>query len=151
MNNPEFNENLHREVKKFRDAIIQSKVWDRPLKFPKGYCKIASLILAKYLIEKRNFKPSLMFCVLTGEKANYKNNAFAEQTHAWLEYQEFTIDITANQFPEIVEEIVITTGWIWGEKFCKGVEKIPIKEMLDLGPHVIEIYDKVLATLESSQ
>jgi len=42
-----------------------------------------------------------------------------EQSHAWLECGDLIVDITADQFPEIKEKILVTTDRYW-HKIFKG-------------------------------
>jgi hypothetical protein len=39
------------------------------------------------------------------------------QSHAWLEYVEYIIDITADQFAEINDKVIVTTNKQWYAKF----------------------------------
>lgn len=40
-----------------------------------------------------------------------------EQSHAWLEYDGLIIDITADQFDEVSEPIIVTSDRSWHSQF----------------------------------
>ena len=64
-------------------------------KFPVGCCGAASDLFKKRL-ELSGFKGLVYVWGWKGE-----------QSHGWLEYKDHILDITADQFPEIDEEVLI--------------------------------------------
>lgn len=92
-----------------RDAIIKLEPEELPnssflLRFPYGCCGDASNLLAKYLRDNNI-------------ESEYVWGMRGEQSHAWLESGELIIDITADQFPEIKEKILVTTDKSWHREF----------------------------------
>lgn len=86
-----------------RDAIEKLKRNSFLLKeFPQGCCRDTTLILSMVLLEY-GFKDTI-----------YCSKDFDDKTpsHAWLEYQEYTLDLTADQFgplypPVITEKYIL--------------------------------------------
>lgn len=72
--------------------------------FPDGCCGDASELLSKFL-EEHNIR------------VEYVSGWQGQQSHAWLEYEENVIDITAYQFKHINEKIIITKDKSWHSKF----------------------------------
>lgn len=100
---------------KFRLAVenLAPKDFDESTwfsKFPKGCCGDTSELLSKYLMEN-------------GIVVEYVNGVWNTQWHAWLEYMEYIIDITADQFPGIRDKVVITTDKYWHSKFNKQTRR----------------------------
>lgn len=72
--------------------------------FPKGCCGDASNLLSKYLSKH-------------GIETEYVWGLKGEQSHAWLEYDVYLIDITADQFSDITQKVIFTTDKSWYNKF----------------------------------
>ena len=105
-------DNLFHYVNLFHSAILETK---NELSidfhfFPTGSCRTTCTLLGTFLIQKG-------FCDLIiqiGEKYYLKNNYEQEYTHAWLKAKNsLIIDITAYQFPEISEKIIIQETPLW--------------------------------------
>lgn len=85
--------------KAFEDAAKHNMLPDqRFYLFPGGTCLISTLVLAQHL---QRFDDKDAFLIVSGENQN--------TSHAWLEYDGYIIDVTADQFPEIDEPVYITT------------------------------------------
>ncbi len=74
------------------------------LNYPRGCCGDASNLLAKY------FRDNDIQC-------QYVSGMRGQQSHAWLECGDLIIDITADQFPEIKDQVLITSDRTWHMKF----------------------------------
>ena len=74
------------------------------LRYPRGCCGDASNLLAKFLRDN-------------DIECEYVWGMMGQQSHAWLECGDLIIDITADQFTEIKEKILITTDKSWHKKF----------------------------------
>lgn len=83
--------------------------------FPNGCCGTASDFLSKYL-EQNGIRTTYV--------AGMKTNRI---THAWLEYDDLIIDITADQFPEIDEKVLVSRNRHWYEQY----ERISRSEAYD--------------------
>ena len=65
--------------------------------FPHGACLTSTIVLAQYLLR---FDDKDAFLIARGWNPN--------TSHAWLEYNGYTIDVPADQFPEIDDPVYIT-------------------------------------------
>jgi hypothetical protein len=82
--------------------------------FPKGCCKDASLLLAKYFSDN-GFG---IFDYFIGIRQN-------GWSHGWLQKDNIIIDITADQFDDVSEKVIVTTNHSWylnlhGENYGKA-------------------------------
>lgn len=94
----------------FRSSIEQMGIEKFPQslffeRFPQGCCGDTSDLLAKYLTE-HNIYAEYVWGI------NSKG-----QSHGWLEYQGWIVDITADQFNEIQQSVLVTTDKAWHSKF----------------------------------
>jgi hypothetical protein len=110
--------NLFIEALKFRRAIEECDKTRLPvsfISFPKGSCGDASLILAHYLKEKG-----------LGE-FDYILGGRMGKSHGWLKQAEFIIDITADQFEDNNEKVIVTVNPKWHNEF--KVENVNIADL----------------------
>ena len=118
INNPKI-EKLRLLATKFRVAIEQCDKKILPVSFrhfPQGSCGDTCLILGKYLKELKlgDFK------YVSG--TIYKDN-YNYYTHAWLKQSQIIVDITADQFNDIQQKVIVTTNSSWHRKFDIQLEK----------------------------
>ncbi|WP_342439962.1 hypothetical protein NSS79_15140 [Paenibacillus sp. FSL L8-0436] len=101
---------LHRKISDsailFRRTIEQMDITEFPQsgcfeRSPLGCCGDCSKLMTKYLLEQHYVK------------ALYVWGMRGEQSHAWLEYDGLIIDITADQFDEVTEPVIITIDRAW--------------------------------------
>lgn len=101
---------------RFRLAIVRSIPSTSPLAtlqdFPRGACRDAALLLAKYLQVNNCGTP---FYVL-GERRG--------QDHAWLQLQEFIIDITADQFEDQEAAVIVSSDSAWHSSFNGKIHNV---------------------------
>ena len=119
------NEKLMREIelqaKLFRAAIESCASNELPVTlqdFPRGSCGDASLLLAKHL-QNHGIWP---LNYIRGQMATEEEGN--PQSHAWLEIEDIIIDITADQFDDITQEVIVTRDRSWHGRFdieSKGV------------------------------
>lgn len=103
---------IERETLRFRRAIERCDTRRLPITmadFPSGACGDAALLLAKHL-QLAGIWPLIYVC---GEMAMGRRN----QSHAWLEYGDLIIDITADQFEDISDPVIVTTDRAWHGRF----------------------------------
>ncbi len=79
--------------------------------FPMGSCGDASLLLGKYLDE------------MGLGQFYYVSGHLERQSHAWLEKDGVIIDITADQFTEINDEVVVTRNNDFYKRFEEDIRK----------------------------
>lgn len=99
---------IYKEASRFREAIEKCDKRLLPItlkNFPKGSCGEATLLLAKYLSDKGY-----------GE-FNYILGMRDGKSHAWLEQNILIIDITATQFDDQNQEVIVTCISKWHKDF----------------------------------
>lgn len=73
-------------------------------RFPNGCCGDTSELLAKYFDDN-------------GIRVEYVWGMHGNQSHAWIEYNDYVVDITSDQFSDIDERVVIKKDKQWYSKF----------------------------------
>ena len=83
--------------------------------FPKGVCGAVCFLLGHYLRE--NGFPG----------AEYVNGIrrFDGESHAWIETEGIIVDITGDQFADVVEEVVVTLDPTWHRQFSDSPGRRP--------------------------
>ena len=128
---------------RFREAILQCDRTELPLSlanFPTDSCATASILLGTYL--KDNDING--FILIKGKRGG--DNAL--ETHYWLERGDTLLDITADQFEDIKEEIIIadpTCGWY--DTFEKEISEEADYRLIaasDERKHLEAVYDYIL-------
>jgi hypothetical protein len=107
--------NLFIESLKFRRAIEECDKTCLPASFhsfPNGSCDDASLILAHYLKEKGFGEFEYVLGYRMGK------------SHAWLKQNEIIIDITADQFMDNNEKVIVTINSNWHDEFKGKVQNV---------------------------
>jgi len=100
--------------------------------FPKGSCGDAAPLLGTFLEEQGLGT----FMYVLGTREGGKNG----HSHAWLEAEGVLVDITADQFPEIDQKVIVTTRSDWHATF----EREEVRDKADF-----RIYDeRTVAALE---
>ncbi|MEW9699069.1 transglutaminase domain-containing protein [Paenibacillus sp. SI8] len=123
-------------IEKLEKSEFSSSTWFE--NFPRGCCGDTSDLFAKYLLT-------------LGIQTEYVWGINSKrQSHGWLEYEDYIMDLTADQFHEISERVLITREGIWYQQF-KGqrrsihdFEKFSDFNSLRLG----KIYGNVIKRLE---
>lgn len=103
---------IEREARRFRSAIERCDARRLPITladFPGGACGDAALLLAKHL-QLAVIWPLMYVC-------GWMAMAHRNQSHAWLEYGDLIIDITADQFEGISDPVIVTADRAWHGRF----------------------------------
>jgi len=100
---------------RFREAIekCQNSLGLGFGKFPKGSCGDATPLLGTYLIELN--LGTFMYAL--GNLGSHKKGNWC--SHAWLQSGSIVVDITADQFPEVSEKVIVSSNSKW-HKSLKG-------------------------------
>jgi len=131
----------------FREAIQNCDMTELPLslaEFPIGSCADASILLGTY------FKDNGIngFVLIKGIRG--EGNSL--ETHYWLEKGNMIVDITADQFQEINEEIVITeSSSDWYNTFDRYVQQEADHRMIaagDVRAQLEAVYEYVLKSAD---
>ncbi len=114
--------NLFIESLKLRKAIEKcdkNQIPNSFESFPKDCCRDAHLILSKYLIEKGLGE----FDLILGMRW--------KKSHAWLLQNKIILDITADQFDDQKEKVIVTTNSKWHDAFNGTVLQIADLNLLE--------------------
>lgn len=107
---PPDTEQIQRLASVFRTAIMQCPRSDlfSFRNFPRGSCGDTSILLGQYLYEQGQG----IWTYASGERVS---DDF--QSHAWLEKDGLIVDITADQFDDIDEPVIVTHDGSWHKQF----------------------------------
>ena len=103
----------------FRSAIVASPRNDLPTlrDFPRGSCGDASILLGQYLFDTGHG----LWVYAGGERETDL------QSHAWLERGALIVDITANQFTDVSESVIVTCDRGWHKQFSYPEPRNPAR------------------------
>lgn len=135
-------EQLTKAAQDVRRAIVAGTDFDW---FPRGCCQFASRILGLYLIRELKLVPVEIVCNGTRYLQD-KLDEFdrpVEQSHAWLEVGGFIIDITADQFYDCDEQVIVTVDRSWHDGFA-GQTRHSEDDILGSNDYTQEHYRKML-------
>jgi hypothetical protein len=93
---------------RFRRAIEATAPASLPVtfhRFPSGACGDATALLGQYLIDN-GIEPVEYICGLKGGRS-----------HAWVRVGDIVADITADQFPDVNEPVIVTRDLAWHQKY----------------------------------
>lgn len=111
----------HREDRRFRDAGI--------FMFPAGCCDFSSELLAIHL-QNKDMQNTYLYV---------RGHDELERYHAWVECNDYIIDITADQFPEINGNIIISKSSQFHKRYTV-LDKTEIRKrrLMDVTRYLIE-------------
>ncbi len=114
--------------------------------FPRGSCGDAAPMLGTYLIEQGLGEFQYM-------QGNYGSEAEENwSSHAWLQSGEIVVDITADQFPDVSDPVIVQEGSEWhacldGEEQNLGDYRVyDSYTVANLG----RLYGKIVAEINST-
>ena len=95
--------------------------------FPRGVCGAICFLLGHYLIENGFPSPEYVNGIRAADR----------QSHAWIEVNGIIVDITADQFLEIDEGVVVSTDRSWHQQFSDKPGRRPADFLIygDSSPH----------------
>ena len=111
---------LYSLVLRFRNTLINTDINARPVglqDFPSGACYDSSMLLGTYLRDQG----LLGFLCCSGERGCRSNNSWV--SHTWLQKAELIIDITASQFSDCAQEIIVSDSSIWHKSFSVNSQR----------------------------
>ena len=102
--------------------------------FPHGCCGDASMLLGTYL-EDHGIKSLIYVCGMRGERS-----------HAWLESDGLIIDITADQFAECNESVIVVKDSEWHRTFDRDLESEASFKRYDKGTvnRLLGVYEEII-------
>jgi hypothetical protein len=109
--------------------------------FPRNSCDHASALLGRYLQEH-------------GFDVVYINNGCRDgnswkNSHAWLEIGDMIIDITADQFSDQTERVIVTTDHTWHSAFY-GQRRQPVNNQLSLIDSLKPAYEQAYGEIKKA-
>ena len=134
-------------AQRVRNGILAVPAEERPpmfKNFPRGSCGWASLLLGAALAD-RNIDGFLYVC---GEREGKSRGCIT--SHAWLASEELILDITADQFADSAEPMVVARNSDWHKSFVI-VRTGPADFRDSLGPGtypLLATYARVKKSLE---
>ena len=113
-------ENIRKAATDFRNATeICAPSLDITFKsFPRGSCGEAVLLLGTYLIEQGLGE----FQYMLGKYGICKDSDWSY--HAWLQSDSLVVDITAYQYPEITEKVIVQDVSKWHTKLNGTAQQV---------------------------
>jgi len=122
-----------------RNALNEVPPWES---FPHGYCTAASWLLVTYLVEWLGIEP--IEVVAKGERQLPTDDPDlpTRQGHMWVEHGSFIVDITADQFEDRSETVIVTTDRTWHDQFI-GQTRYDQREFLPLRGPLIEHFRNI--------
>lgn len=128
---------------KFRTGIEHCERRSLPITFedfPRGACGDVSLLLGKYL----HAEGLGVFQYVCG----IRRHRHREHEHAWLRQGQVIVDITADQFSEIHEPVIVTTDHTWHNAFTVRNEREADYELYDERTRCMfaDAYRKIIAS-----
>ncbi len=130
---------------KFRTGIEQCDRRSLPItfeNFPQGACGDASLLLGKYLHDG-GFGSFQYVCGI-------RRRRHEKHEHAWLRRGAVIIDITADQFSEIHQPVIVTTAHRWYNAFSLRNQHVADYELYDARTKDMfaDAYRRIVANIE---
>jgi hypothetical protein len=137
---------LHQLASAFRKAIEEAK-HDFPdylkrkfASFPEQTCGHASTLLALYLMERGFNEVQQVFNGCRGKNC--------DESHAWLEVGGLIVDITADQFSDRIEPVVVTRDHTWHSEFYGEIREPAIRHFDSHSTEAKENYEKAYAQIK---
>jgi hypothetical protein len=105
---------IHLIASKVRTLLEAYPLEKRPIgmqTFPQGACGDSSLILGSILYEM-GFTSIKYIC---GTRGSHDDSTW--RTHAWIRLDDLVIDITADQFEDVSDPVIVTKNSLWHNQF----------------------------------
>ena len=93
--------------------------------FPSGCCRPTSQLLAKYLVTEAKI-PMVSF--VSGQRT-HSGGGKGWESHVWVTAGGHIVDITADQYPEVSETVLVTDDPSWHDTFTTQ-RQLPYGEMM---------------------
>ena len=129
-------------AQRVRTALQSIPLTERPEEFsnfPKGACGSSSLILGAVLVDNGHTN----FIYVCGERPSPDDTQIV--SHAWLADRDLVVDITADQFNDAPEALVVAIGSSWHKSFeIKHTEAADFRASSSPALlHLVAVYKKV--------
>lgn len=133
---------------RFRAAILRIPTDIRPIgmrEFPNGACGDTALLMGAYLADQ-GIQGFAYVCGTRGEHADG-----SWHSHAWLQHRRLVIDITADQFSDMPDAIIVSDTSKWHKQFrVERHQDADFREWSGMGIAPLHsMYEKILRAIES--
>lgn len=133
---------------RFRRAIEATPRSNLPIgfaNFPYGSCADASIILGEFLFKEGQGN----FYLVRGTRGRMDDDTWG--SHAWLAQNDWIIDITANQFADVHEPVIVCRDSEWHNQFRVDGVSLAHLDAYDSCTYgyLARAYYSVLATLDT--
>lgn len=108
-------------------------------KFPRGSCGDAALLLGAFLSDQGETG----FKYVLGER----NHGESWHSHAWIERKDIIVDITADQFPEISQAVIVTYSSVWHRQFAIEEHNMPSADYRDYDSYTVAVLGSAFRTI----
>jgi hypothetical protein len=117
--------------------------------FPRMLCMAGSRLLAKHLVEVVGVGP--VTWVVNGTRILPAVNELGPiyETHFWLEYAGFIVDIAADAFRDGQEPVIVTADRRWHDQFLRQ-KRYPQAEALAMNQFLHERYAAMLRVMSAT-
>jgi hypothetical protein len=116
--------------------------------FPHNYCNGASDVLGLYLINDLKIGPVEIVANGARPRSVLDDDGYPiEDAHLWLEVDGYIVDITADQFDDRVETVIVTTDRTWHDQF-KGQARFGQADIIGCPEFCKEVYERIKARIE---
>lgn len=140
-------EQIERIATAFRTAVLQlnKSTWPVCLQqFPTGACGDASLLLGT-LLEERGQGQFEYICGIRSESIS----GHPAPSHAWLELGGLIVDVTADQFDEVSDSVIVSVNSGWHRSWI--VESKAPANFRHYDPHTVaslqSVYDQIVRSM----
>lgn len=117
-----------------RNALEASSVEERPSSwsgFPRGACGDTSLVLGAFLADVGFREFEYVYGVIDREDGSIS-------THGWLQWKNLIVDITADQFADVNEAVIVEDESAWHRRYrisqrtLGDFRQYPVEQVVEL-------------------
>ena len=139
-NHLDWSSRVRQVAKRVRDAICRILPCDLAPElsnFPRAACGSTVLILNAVIEHELGSSGQYVAGVRSTD----------EQSHAWLELDDLIIDLTANQFSDVTESVIVTRDREWHDQFREITR--PSARLMEYDPETRERFEKLLQRIRA--
>ncbi|MES2636912.1 MAG: hypothetical protein V4605_06255 [Pseudomonadota bacterium] len=127
------------DMRRCLESLPKSELGIAMGNFPKGACGDTSLLLGAYLSECGFPNFNYIF----GERGSQLDSSWT--SHAWLAHNDLIVDITADQFVDMTDPVIVTKYSKWHQQFnTEDLGIADFRQWTGIGTHhLYQIYTKL--------
>lgn len=133
-------------LRKYLETPLAGKELGIFKRFPVGCCRCTSIFFLKWIGEKDGINDGVLVANAKRYDAKVSEGLDHQATHAWAEVRGFIVDITADQFDDFSNPIVVASSsdwhnsWTGMEQFshdsCTSISDEHLREYENLSRHI---------------